>query len=427
MLTVRKTGQTIKDRFIPALIHRDFRVMWFGHVAGESASWTLTVAEMWLVFTLAESNASSWVGLVMLATMLPWFVVPLVVGYLTDRYVRRNILILAYGISLAHGVILTLLVFTDVIQVWHVVVLAFVNGAARNVHMGAIESLAANLIPSNTLANGYALISAGYFATRLTGPALIAPLIDVLPLGWIFLISVGLYSVGLYLTLRIRTISTGVVEPTKSILNNVFSGFRYVYSHGILRNIMFLVLFHCTLVMSFETLLPAISEDRLGTGGKGLAYLHMMIGVGALLVSIAVAPLRGEGLRGRLFLLTAVTSSVGNIILGLAPTLPLAMFGAVVIGVAHTGFMTMAIIMIQSVTPDGFRGRVTSVYLIHAGGIMAFSFFANGALADVYDPGWILIISAFGFLGVMLISFFRPTPRGLYLVGVPVQAEATSS
>ena len=427
MIALRDAREIIRDRFGPSLIHRDFRFMWLGHVAGESASWTMTVAEVWLVFNLAESNASSWVGLVMLATMLPWFVVPVLVGYLTDRFVRRNILLLAYGISLAHGVIFTLLVFTDVIQVWHVVVLAFINGGARNMHMGGIESLAANLIPGKILANGYALISAGYFATRLTGPALIAPLIDVLPLGWIFLISVGLYSVGLSLTFQIRTISTGVVEPGKSLLFNVFSGFRYVYGHEVLRNIIFLVLFHCTMVMSFETLLPAISQNRLGAGGEGVAFLHMMIGVGALLVSIGVAPIQGEGLRGRLFLVTGVTSGVGNIILGIAPTLPLALLGAVVIGIAHTGFMTMAIIMIQSVTPDGFRGRVTSIYLIHAGGIMAFSYFANGVLADVVDPGWILIVGALAFLGVMFISFCRPIPRRLYLAGVPVQAGAMSS
>ena len=427
MVTVRAASQIMRERFFPALTHRDFRFMWFGHVAGESASWTLAIAEVWLVFTLAENNPSSWVGLVMLATMLPWFVVPVVVGYLADRFVRRNIVTSAYVISLVHGVILAVLVFADVIQVWHVVILAFVNGGARVTHMGGIESLAANLVPGKNLANGYALISAGYFATRLTGPAVIASLIDVVPLGWIFLIGVGLYCVGLSLTIQIRTISTGVIEPTKSILYNLFSGFRYVYSHGILRNIIFLVAFHCTLVMSFETLLPAISKNRLGAGGEGIAYMHMMIGFGALLVSIGVAPVRGEGLRGRLLLVTAVVSSMGNIILGIAPTMPIAMLGAVVIGISHTGFMTMAIIMIQSVTPDGFRGRVTSIYLIHAGGIMAFSFFANGALADVFDPGWILIIGAFAFLGVMFISFLRPTPRSLYRVGVPVQAGAISS
>ena len=147
--------------------------------------------------------------------------------------------------------------------------------------------------------------------------------------------------------------------------------------------------------------------------------MHMMVGLGALLVSIALAPIRGEGLQGRLLLLTAVVSSLGNVVLGLAPSLPIAVLGTVVIGVSHTGFMTIATIMIQSVAPDGLRGRITSIYLIHAGGIMGFSYFANGALADVFEPAWIHTVGGLAFLGVVVASLLIPTPRRLYRVGVP--------
>ena len=85
------------------------------------------------------------------------------------------------------------------------------------------------------------------------------------------------------------------------------------------------MLFHCTLVMSLESLMPVISGNRLGAGGGGLAYMHMMVGLGPLLVSIALAPVRGEGLRGRLFLLAAVVSSLGTSPIG----------GSIVAG-AHT-------------------------------------------------------------------------------------------
>jgi MFS family permease len=412
------------DRFIPALAHRDYRVMWFGHVAGESSSWALGVAEGWLVFNLAESNSSSWVGAVLLAAMLPWFVVPVVVGFLTDRFARRDILALAYAISLLHGVALTVLVFTGAIQVWHVLLLAFVNGVARAVHMGAIEALAANLVPGKDLPNAYSLVNAGYYATRLIGPGAIAPLMGVVDLKWIFLVCAGFYGVGLLLVLQIVTASTGVVEPGRSLVYNALSGFRYVYSHRVLRSVIFLVLFHCTLVMSYESMLPAISGNRLDAGGGGVAYLHMMVGLGALMVSIALAPIRGEGLRGRLFLVTAVVSSLGNVVLGIAPNLPLAVIGAVVIGVSHTGFMTIATIMIQSVAPDRLRGRITSIYLIHAGGIMSFSYFANGVLADVFDPAWILGVGAVAFLGVVVSSLFLSTPRRFYTIGVPAPAGA---
>ena len=249
---------------------------------------------------------------------------------------------------------------------------------------------------------------------------------EVVDLAWIFLTCAGFYGVGLLLVLQILTVSTGVVEPGRGLVYNSLSGFRYVYSHRVLRSVMFLVMFHCTLVMSYESLLPAISGNRLGAGGGGVAYMHMMVGLGALLVSIALAPIRGEGLRGRLFLLTAVVSSLGNVALGIAPSLPIAMLGMVVIGVSHTGFMTMATIMIQSVAPDGLRGRITSIYLIHAGGIMSFSYFANGALADVFEPTWILTVGGLGFLGVVAASMFIPTPRRLYRDGVPAPVGAAS-
>ena len=154
--------------------------------------------------------------------------------------------------------------------------------------------------------------------------------------------------------------------------------------------------------------------------------MHMMVGLGALLVSIALAPMRGEGLRGRLLLLTAVVSSLGNVLLGIAPSLSIALLGTVVIGVSHTGFMTIATIIIQSEAPDYLRGRITSIYLIHAGGIMGFSYFANGALADVFSPTWILTVGGLGFLGVVAASLFIPTPRRLYGIGVPAPVGADS-
>ena len=401
--------------------------MWYGHVAGESASWALGAAEGWLIFNLAETNPSSWVGALFLAAMLPWLVVPVFVGMLTDRFSRRDILALAYAVSILHSLALAVLIFTGVIQVWHVLILALINGSARAVHMGAIESLAANLVPGRDLPNAYALVNAGYYATRLIGPGLIAPLMGVIDLSWIFLASTGFYVVGLFFVLRIVTVSTGVVEPERGLVYNALAGFRYVYSHRVLRSVIFLVMFHCILVMSFESILPAISDDKMDAGGGGVAYMHMMIGLGALLVSIAVAPIRGEGLRGRLFLLTAVVSSMGNIVLGIAPNLPVALLATVVIGVSHTGFMTMATIMIQSIAPDALRGRITSIYLLHAGGIMAFSYFANGALADLFDPTWVLTVGALVFLGVVLASALIPTPRRLYLAGVPTTVDAVPS
>ena len=230
------------ERFLPALAHRDYRVMWYGHISGESASWAMGAAEGWLMFNLTGS--STWVGAIFLVAMLPWFVVPVIAGYLIDRFVRRDILALAYAISLVHSMTLAILVLTGVVQPWHILLLAFINGSARAVHMGAMESLAANLVPEKALPNAYILVNAGYYATRLIGPGLIAPIVDKVGLEWIFFGCTVSYGIGVLFILRIRTRSTGVVEHGRGLRYNVLSGFRYVYGHPMLRSIMLLVMFH---------------------------------------------------------------------------------------------------------------------------------------------------------------------------------------
>ena len=407
----------IKTRFFPSLYHRNYRIMWVGHIVGESSSWALGAAEGWLIFNLAENNPSSWVGAVFFAAMIPWFFAPIVVGFLTDRFSRRNILVMAYILSLFHGLILTALIFTGVIEVWHILLLAVVNGIARATHMGAIEALAANLVPTKHLPNAYTLISAGYYATRLIGPGLIAPLMGLADIKWIFLSCVIAYALGVYLVTRVTAVSTGRIDPKKGLIQNTISGFRYIYSHPVLRSVMYLVMFHCTLVMSFESLLPAVSENQLNSGGQGVAYMHMMIGVGALIASSGLAPVSNHRTLGRLLIISALVSSLGNLILTISPTLQPAMVGTVIIGISHTAFMTIATIMIQSVSPDYLRGRITSVYLIHAGGLMSFSYFANGVLADLYGPSKILGIGSIVFLAVVLCSWLLKAPRDIYKQG----------
>ena len=58
---------------------------------------------------------------------------------------------------------------------------------------------------------------------------------------------------------------------------------------------------------------------------------------------------------------------------------------------------------------------------------MGFSYFTNGALADLFERFWILTVGALGFLGVVVASLFIPTPRRLYRVGVPTPVGADSN
>ena len=420
-------GKLAKQRLFPALGHRDFRMLWLALTSADSAAWAVITARAWLTFNLADTNRSTWVGIVVFAAMIPFVLVPILAGFMADRMVRRDLLAWVLVFQIVINLIVGVLVLVDAIQIWHLILVALATGSAMAAQISAAEPLTANLVPRKHLVNAYALVNSIFHGTRLLGPGIIAPLMGVMNIGWVFIMCAVAYFIALLLVTRIHTRSTGVVESTKGALRNLFSGFTYAYRNTVIFRVILVVIFHCAFTMSYEVLLPAISENRLGAGGGGVAYLNMTVGLGALVIALIVAPITAPKIRGRLLLATGVGSGLAPLALAAAPTLPLAMLATMAMGASQAGFMILAAILIQSVVPDGIRGRVSSIYIMHAAGIMSFANFANGRFSDMFNPGWVLMIAGLAFLTIIIISAMESTMRRMYIAGVPVRAIAPST
>ena len=410
----RPDGDT--PRFRAALSYPDYRTLWTASVSAGAAAWALIVARGWLVFELTES--SLWVGMVTFAAMIPRVLVTPFSGYLSDRFDRRSVLAATFGLNVLHNLLLALLVLTDVIQIWHLVALSFINGSARAAQMPAAQALIPNLVPRNLLLNAMALNQAAQQGSRLLGPAAIAPLMATTGAEATFFLCTGFYLVGLVQVLRIRTASRGVIDRTLGFVSNMTAGLTYMYRTPVLRAIVLIALFHCGLTMSFESLLPVLSEQELDAKGAGFTYLMMAVGGGALLTVTAMAGVRSEALKGRLFLNLGVLSGLAPVVLGLSTNMPMALVSAAAMGATQAGFMTLTHTMIQAVTPDGIRGRVGGVYSIHIGGTMAVANLVNGGLADTVNAPLLLLVGGVAFVFIMFFSWQRYTLRQIYTRGL---------
>ena len=393
-------------------------------MAASAAAWALIVARGWLVFELSDS--SLWVGVVTFAAMIPRVIVTPFTGYLSDRFDRRMILASMFAVNVLHNLVLAVLVLMDVIQIWHVVVLALVNGSARAAQMPAGQALIPNLVPKPLLLNAIALSQAAMHGSRLIGPAAIAPLMATVGAEGSFFLCTGFYVVSFVQTLRIGTFSTGVVDRSRGFVENMAAGLVYVYRTPRLRAIVLLALFHCGLTMSFESLLPVLSRQQLGAEGAGFTYLMMAVGAGALFSSMAMAGLKSESTKGRLFLSLGVLSGLMPVVLALSVNMPTALASAAAMGAAQGGFMTLTHTMIQAITPDGVRGRVGGVYSVHIGGMMASANLINGGLADRVNAPLLLLIGGVLFIGIMFLSWQRVTLRRIYTSGLTPEAHAAA-
>ena len=231
--------------YVEALSYRDFRTMWIASFSAGAAAWALIVARGWLIYEISDS--SMWVGIVTFAAMVPRVLVTPFTGYLSDKFDRRSVVAFMFGINIVHNLLLGTLVLIGTIDIWVLVVLAFINGSARAAMMPASQALIPNLVPGRLLLNGIALNQAAGHGSRLLGPAAIAPLISTVGSDAAFFLCSGFYIFGFLQVLRIKTESTGSIDPNKSFVANLIAGLVYVYRTPYLIAIIMLANLHCGL------------------------------------------------------------------------------------------------------------------------------------------------------------------------------------
>ena len=418
---IAETARLIGAHYLTALQHRDFRTLWTASLCAGAAHWALIVARGWLVYDLEGS--SIWVGVVTFAAMFPRFFISPFAGLLADRFDRKTVLAGAFGLSLAHNVVLAGLAVAGIIEVWYVVVLAVVDGSARAVMMPATGSLVPNLVPRERLLNAIALNAATIHGSRFVGPLLVAPLMGTTGVAGAFLLCTAFYAVGLVQTLRVRTASTGGVRRDRSVIANLMEGLTYLYGHPFLRPLMILVVAHCALTMSFESILPVLSVEKLQAEGGAFSYLMMSVGAGALVGVMVLGGLRSEATKGRALLWLGIFSGLTPLALAVSPSLPVALLSAVAMGASQATFMALFASIMQTIIPDGIRGRATSIHNLHIGGIMAVFNLVNGGLADLVGAPILLIAPGLAFVGVVGLSFGSLALRRLYTEGSPAPAQ----
>ncbi len=425
-----EVARSTLGRYGTALEHRDFRNMWLANVSAQAAAWALIVTRGWLVFD--KTGSSGWVGITTFAAMGPLFFVPPFAGVLADRFDRRSILKWTYLANLTHNLVLAVLAVTGALDVWHIVLLSFVNGIARAVQVPTSQALAANLVPREKLLNALSLNAATQHGSRLVGPGLATPLLAFFGAPAAFFLCTGFYALGLVQIMRIKTRSVGGVKKGESFTKNFMAGMRYSWSQPLIRMIIVMVMFHCGLTMAFESLIPNFVSEQFHVGAasgamamdsdasaSGFGLIIMGVGAGALVGSVAIGGIQSTLARGRLYLIMGVLSGVGQVMLSFMPTMWSAVVAAAVMGGSQAAFMTMGQAITQSLAADEFRGRLASINTFSLGGVMSLMNLANGFFGGRYTAASILAVDGLVFVGIMVVSFALATPRRVYVDGIP--------
>ncbi len=402
---------------LAAFTYRDFRVQWFGACTSSIGTWMQIVAQNWLVLSL--TNSPFYLGLDAFLQQLPIILFTLIGGVLADRHDRRRTLLASQYVQMATSAALALLMYLEVVQIWHILLLSFTTGMAQAFGGPAYQSLIPSLVDKKDLPNAVALNSIQFNVARVIGPLLFgATLVVYAKCGYseqqamnaCFALN-ALSFVVVINTLMMLHVKHIPPAPSKGMREDLRIGLSYVRHHSSLK--AFIVLAAATTFLGFSvlTFLPLFAQQVFHEGANTYSHLLAFSGTGSIVGALIIAWL-GKFKRMGLFALV-VQAAYGLLIMAFAASRVLWLSDILLflLGVALMLVFSTVTSLIQLIAPNEMRGRVMSIYMLAFRGGMPL-----GSLVSGYLATWIgapMVISINGALLVLVAIYFLLRSHGV--------------
>ena len=253
------------QRTFSALRYRDFRLLWIGAFSSTTGTFMQTYAQAWLVYTMTKS--AFLLGVDGFLSTGPMLVFSLFGGVIADRMERRKVMLLSQYFQMSFAVVLTLLVYTHTIRIWHIFLLSFLTGSAQSISGPAYITLLPLLVKREDVPNAVAMNSMQFNLARVIGPALGGVAFAALGAAACFGLN-ALSFVAVIITISIIRIPPvhENVDRSRGVLSEMREGFRFVRERPSLLLLTFLSFAGTFLGMPLFTMLPVVANRVFGLG-----------------------------------------------------------------------------------------------------------------------------------------------------------------
>jgi MFS family permease len=379
-------------RGFSALAIRNYRLFWFGQLISLTGTWMQRTAQDWLVIQLTHSPFD--LGLVTAFQFLPITLLTLVGGVFIDRWPKHRLLLITQIALLIQAAVFTVLVATGLIQIWHVYILAAVQGLVNAIGNPARQAFVPELVGRSRLVNAIALNSMLFNGARIVGPAVAGVLIANLGIPpALFLNAVSFLAViGGLLLMDPRAFEIRPRAASGPVGRRLLEGLRYVRQTPDVLLIMLLMGAIGTFGYNFSVVLPLVAGFLLKTSAAGFGGLSAFLGLGSLVAALTTAYARQVTPRR----LVAGAATFSLLLGGVAASTHFALTALLLVALGFAGiiFTTTANTLLQLTVPDDLRGRVLSLYILLFAGTTPIGGFLIGSLSSMFGVSWALGICA---------------------------------
>jgi MFS family permease len=360
------------------------------------------------------------VGVLGVVGLGPTLALGLLGGPVLDAKDRRSVVLVCSSALAVVSAVLAGLSITGLTAVWPLYVLVAIQSGLNAVNVPARRAMTPGLLPPSQLAAGLALNRLSLQLTMVVGPAL-AGVITAAAGGHLqacYLVDFVSFGAALYGVARLPAMppDPGAARPG---LRAVVEGARFIRRSQVLAG-AFLADLNATVFGLPVALFPAINAERFGGRPVTLGLFTAAIGVGGLISSALTGPVSRVVRPGLIMLVTVAIWGAAFTGYALAGSLWLTLSMLALAGAADTFSVVFRSIIVQAVTTEALRGRLTSAeYAISVGGD-SLGRLESGALGSLTTPvfaalaGGLATVVLSGVIGVAMPGFarYRLRPAG---------------
>lgn len=381
-----------------ALRHRGYRLLFAGSVLASIGTQMQAVAVGWELYQ--RTGSAQMLGLVGLVQFVPVGLLSLPAGQAADRHSRRLLFVAAQAaMALAMLGLMALSLWQGPVVL--VYVCLFLVGTSRAFSAPARWALVPRVVPEGVLANAITWNTSGWQIASMAGPAA----------GGLVIAATGGAATAYGLSALCALVSAAafmlIHDPGASrrgeplSWRSLLAGITFVRRSQLILATITLDLF-AVLLGGATALLPIYARDILNVGPVGLGWLSAAPSIGAFVMALGLAhrpPLRRAG---RTLLWAVAGFGVATIGFGISRNPALSFFLLAVTGALDNISMVVRGTLVQVLTPDEMRGRVSAVNAIFIGSSNELGAFESGVTAQWFGPVWSVVGGGFGTLLVVL-------------------------
>ncbi|QQG38276.1 MAG: MFS transporter [Candidatus Kaiserbacteria bacterium] len=396
-----------------SLAIRNYRLYFIGRGFSHVGDWMQVVGVGWLVLDLTGSG-------VKLGTVLAIFFLPLLLGgpflgIIPDRFDKRRVMFLTQSIMAALALLLSVLVFFELVQLWMLYAFALLYGTVNAIDTPTRQTFLHEMVGKDHLRNAVTLMSTEANLARALGPLFAGALIAGFGIAFCFFVNALSFVAVLVILSMMREEEMHRETPSSEPID-LLSGFRYVRSVPLIRGVLISMAVIGTLSYEFQVSLPLLAKGTFGGGAADYAALLSAMGAGSVAGGLFAASRQRVALHE--FFLSMLLFGISILVTAVMPSVSLATVGMIFVGFFSINLTSVGNTMIQLEADSSLRGRVMALWsmaifgstLIGAPIIGFLGEFANPRIALAVSGAAALLTALFGGWRLLKLDRLLPIP-----------------